>query len=248
MIFNILNIRSMKKIVFITALGCILMTGCSPIFYTPNTLNVPLISQKGETNLTLAGNDNRVEFQGAYGVTNQFAINANGGLFIPANLSNGNGGSGKFIELGGGYFNAIDQNFVFEAYGIIGLGSMENHLPSTVAQYPQTKGDISANIIRFGIQPNFGYKSKYFSAAISSRIVSLNYSNIEGDLIFDGINQINYLIDNRSNFLVEPALTIKAGIEKVKIQIQYGYSLNLSNSKFKQDKPFLTLGLNFAFK
>ncbi|MFT3753239.1 MAG: hypothetical protein QM800_10320 [Paludibacter sp.] len=238
----------MKNLMITIALGCILSYGCSPIYYSPNTLNVPLISEKGETNLTLAGNGNQVEFQGAYGIANGFAMQANGGLFIPADLSNGNGGSGKFIELGGGYFHLIREHFVFETYGILGLGSMENHLPSTTAQYTQTRGNISASVFRYGIQPNFGFKSKYFAAAISSRIVSLNYSNIQGDLIFDGINQTDYLTNNRTNFLLEPAITIKGGFEKIKLQIQYGYSINLSNKDFKQDNSFLTLGLNFTFK
>jgi len=221
---------------------------CSPKFYTPNTQNVPLISEKGETNLSLSGNGNQVEFQGAYGIAKNIALKANGGLFIPSDLDNGNGGSGKFIEFGGGYFKPITEKWIFETYGIIGIGSFENHLPSAKTVSPQTNGNISANILRVGIQPNFGYKSKYFSAAVSSRIVNLSYSNINGDLIFENENQPNYLKTNSSNFLVEPALTIKGGGEKLKLQIQYGYSLNLTNSNFRQDKSFLTLGLNFNFK
>jgi hypothetical protein len=110
------------------------------------------------------------------------------------------------------------------------------------------QGDISATILRVGIQPNFGYKTKYFSAAVSSRIVNLSYSNIEGDLIFEGANQPNYLKDNSSNFLIEPALTIRGGFEQLKLQLQYGYSANLSNSNFRQDSSFLTVGLNYNFK
>ena len=40
----------------------------------PNTQNVPLISERGETNLTLSGNGNQVEFQGAYGVSDKMAF------------------------------------------------------------------------------------------------------------------------------------------------------------------------------
>lgn len=221
---------------------------CNPKFYTPNTQNVPLISEKGETNLTLSGNGNQVEFQGAFGVTENIAVQANGGLFIPSDLDNGNGGSGKFIEVGGGYFRPITENWVFESYGIVGLGSFENHLPSTKDQHPETKGDLSANILRVGVQPNFGYKSKYFSAAVSSRIVNLSYSKIEGDLIFEDQPQRNYLTNHSSHFLIEPALTIRGGVEKIKLQLQFGYSFNLSNKNFRQDPSFLTLGLNFNFK
>ncbi len=242
----------MKNFVFTyiaaPALGLLLFSACSPKYYTANTQNVPLISEKGETNLTLSGNTNQVEFQGAWGVTNGFALKANGGLFIPKDLDNGNGGSGSFVELGGGYFKPLEHNFVFESYAIFGLGQMENHLPSTVADYPQTEGDVSAGIIRYGIQPNFGFKTKYFSSAVSSRFVSLNYTNVKGDLIFDNENQTDYLRRNRSLFLIEPALTIKGGFEKVKLQMQFGYSLNVSNSSFRQDNAFATLGLNFNFK
>lgn len=225
----------------------ILITGCNPKFYSPNTQNVPLISEKGETNLTLSGNGNQIEFQGAHGITNSIAIQANGGLFIPSDLDNGSGGSGKFFEVGAGYYTPVADGFVFETYGLIGFGNMENHFPSS-DNAATLKGDISANIVRFGIQPNFGYKSKYFSAAVSSRFVNLMYTGIDGDLIFDGDNQINYLEANKSNFLIEPALTLRGGLERLKLQLQIGYSLNLSNSDFKQDKTSMTLGLNFNFK
>ncbi len=238
----------MKYLVCSVLACCFVSMGCNPKYYTPNTQNVPLLTEKGETNLTLSGNGNQVEFQVAHALSEGFAFKANGGLFIPSDLDNGNGGSGKFLELGGGYFKPLGGNMVFETYGIVGFGSMENHLPSTIQASPNTKGDISASILRYGIQPNFGYKTNAFSAAISSRIVNLTYSSIEGDLIFDGINQVKYLEDNKSNFLIEPALTVKAGLEKVKLQVQYGYSLNLSNSDFTQDKGYLTVGLNFNFK
>ncbi|MGV8878623.1 MAG: hypothetical protein ACOH2A_06290 [Sphingobacteriaceae bacterium] len=238
--------KSFRKLIFL-AVG-FAFASCNPKFYSPSSQNVPMISEQGETNLTLSGNGNQVEFQGAYGIAKNIAVIANGGLFIPADLDNGNGGSGKFIELGGGYFKPINKIWLFESYGIIGFGNFENHLPSTKNDHPQTNGDISANILRVGIQPSFGYKSKYFSAAVSSRIVNLSYHNIKGDLIFEDQQQQDYLKTNSSNFLLEPALTIRGGLEKLKLQLQYGHSLNLSNSDFKQDHSFITIGLNFNFK
>ncbi len=234
------------NVLMIAFIGFGLMS-CNPKFYTPNTQNVSLISQKGETNLTLAGNANQVEFQGAYGVSNGFAMIANGGLFIPSDLDNGNGGSGKFLEIGGGYFTPVSDQFVFETYGLVGFGGFENHLPSTAGSTPNTKGKISANIFRVGIQPNFGFKSRYFSAALSSRFVNLSYNDIKGDLIFEGVNQVDYLTDHNSNFLIEPAMTIRGGLDKIKVQVQYLYSFNLTTSDFRQDESILTLGLNFNF-
>ncbi|MFD2909910.1 hypothetical protein ACFSX9_14325 [Flavobacterium ardleyense] len=238
----------MKNLSILSILIVLVLTGCSPRYYTPNSHNVPLFSEQGETNLTLAGSATQIELQGAYAVTNKFAVLANGGAFIPTDENNGNGGSGKFFEVGGGYFMPVSTDFVFEVYGIIGFGSVENHRPSTIQENPGTTGDISASVLRYGIQPNFGYKTKNFSVAVSSRIVNLNYNNIKGDLIYDEVAQSDYLKDNSSNFLIEPALTIKGGFDNFKLQLQYGYSENLSNSYFRQDKSYLTLGLNYNFK
>jgi hypothetical protein len=221
--------------------------GCNPKYYSPNTQNVPLLSEKGEVNLSLSGNANQAEFQGAYAAGEHFALQANGGLFIPKDLENGDGGSGKFIEAGAGYFTPVSERFVFELYGLLGTGNVENDLRSRATTNPPTTGVISASVFRYGIQPNFGFKSKYFSAAVSSRIVSLNYSNIDGDLVFDGMNQRTYLSDNSTNFLFEPALTLRAGIEKLKFQLQIGRSFNLSNEDFRQDNGYATVGLNFRF-
>ncbi|MES2559204.1 MAG: hypothetical protein V4590_05660 [Bacteroidota bacterium] len=238
----------MKKHHFFPILvSAVLFTSCSPKYYSANTQNVPLISAKGESNLTFAGNSDQLNFQGAYGVTNGFAIKADVGFFNPQNHDNGDGGSGKFFEVGGGYFTPLAGNFVLEVYGIAGMGSMENHFPSSVEANPQTTGKITADLFRYGVQPNFGYKSKYFSAAISSRLVGLNYASIEGDLIYDGEDQVAYLNNNSSHFLIEPAITLKAGIDKVKLQVQLGNSFNVSNPDFRQDKGFLTMGLNFKF-
>ena len=242
-----LKTTEMKRSIGIVFLLAVFLTGCSPLFYTPNTQNVPLISHKGDNKLTVAGNGNQVEVQGAIGLTNAFAIQANGGLYIPRNEDNGNGGSGKFLEVGGGYFTPINENFIFEAYGLVGFGTMENHFPTTTGDNSASKGDISANVLRVGIQPNFGYKSKHFEVALSSRIVNLMYSNIDGDLIFNSTNQIDYLKDNKSNFLLEPAITVRGGLEKIKLQLQYGYSYNISNSDFQQDNSYLTVGLNYTF-
>lgn len=173
---------------------------------------------------------------------------ADGVLFLPWEDVNGNGGSGKFMEVGGGYLLPMESKWIFEAYGLAGIGNFENHFPeaSPVPSSPAV-GDISASIFRWGVQPNFGYKSRYFSAGISTRIVNLIYSNVEGDLIFDHINQVHFLREHPSYWLAEPALTIRGGLEKVKLQVQLGLSYNITDPKFTQETGFITVGLNFAF-
>lgn len=64
-------------------------------------------------------------------------------------------------ELEVGYFKQIGKYWVFETYGIGGVGSFENELPSTIEDNPTTEGKISANMLRLGIQPNFGFNPHY---------------------------------------------------------------------------------------
>lgn len=221
---------------------------CSPKYYVPNTVNAPMIREKGETNITAAGRGGQYEFQVGYGVSNSIGIIANGSFYAPKNEDNGDGGSCNFFELGAGYFKPINDKFMFDVYGLIGAGKMENHFPSTVTANPLTSGKIDAKILRYGIQPGFAFTSKYFNASLNPRLVFLNYNNIEGSLIYNSTDELAYLNDNKNLILFEPALTLRGGLEKVKLQVQFGYSLNLSNQDFKQDKGWATVGLNFAFK
>lgn len=79
-------------------------------------------------------------------------------------------------------------------------------------------------------------------------MANLNYSNIEGSLIFDNLDQIEFLNNNKSTFIFEPALTLRAGLEKVKLQVQLSKSWNLSNMNFRQSDELLSIGLNFNFR
>lgn len=226
----------------------LMLGGCSTKFYVPNTQNVPIIGAKGQTNLTLAGNGNQVEFQAAYGITDGLAIQANGGWVIPKDLDNGNGGSGRFVEGGLGYFNRINADFLFDTYALAGFGRMENHFPTSGTTNPTTAGKILANLTRFSLQPSLSFQRRYFSITGSARVSSLNYSSVEGGLILENLDQVAYLRDNKSNFLIEPALTIRGGVEKIKLQLQILHSFNLSHSDFRQDKGLVSVGLNFNFK
>lgn len=187
------------------------------------------------------------EFQSAYGISDRFALQANGALYVPKNEDNGNGGSGSLIEGGFGYYKVLFPRFVFESYALAGFGSFENHFPGTRDQYPETDGKISANLFRYGVQPSIGYFSRYFSAAISTRLVGLSYSNISGNLMFGEEHQQTWLNNRKTGFLIEPAITVRAGLQRITLQLQIGTSINASYPDFKQDKGYGTLGLHFRF-
>ncbi|HMG14074.1 MAG TPA: hypothetical protein VK590_01435 [Saprospiraceae bacterium] len=226
----------------------IILSACSTKFYVPTTLNVPVIQEKGQCNLTIAGNGNQLEARGAYGISDAIALQLNGSFIFPKDEDNGDGGSGNLTEAGVGYYKNISSDFLFDTYALFGVGSLENHFPSTLQDNPNTSGNISAGIYRVGLQPSISFHKKYFSIIGSARISSVNYSNIKGSLIFDNEDQIKYLEDNKSNLIVEPALTLRAGLENLKLQLQLVKSFNLSNSNFKQDDNLLSVGLNYDLK
>jgi hypothetical protein len=207
-----------------------------------------MIQAKGQTNLTVAGNANQVEFQAAYGLSGSLAFQVNGGAVIPKDEDNGNGGSGRLLEAGLGLFRNVNENVLFDVYALVGVGTVDNDFPTSVAANPSTTGKISADMSRFSLQPSISFRRRYVSISGSARLSSLQYRNIQGSLIFGGEDQVTYLADNKSNFLFEPAVTLRVGGEKLRLQIQFVQSVNLSNSDFKQDKNLGTVGLNFNFR
>lgn len=229
------------------AVSFLVLTSCSTNYYIPNTQNVPMVKEMGEGNINIAGNGGQAELQAAYGVGNSVAIQANGMVVFPQDEDNGNGGKGQFFEAGIGYFKLLGDNVLFDTYLLGGFGSMENHFPGTVAEFPNTTGEVSANMFRYGLQPSISYFNEYFSISGSARFVNLSYSNIDGSLHFDNKDQHLYLNDHNSNFLIEPAITVRGGLEKIKIQLQYLRSFNVSNSDFPQSKDLISVGLNYHF-
>lgn len=229
------------------AVFALIFSACNPKYYVPNTQNVPLLTNRGEFTANVATNGNQFEGQAAIGLNKNTGIQVNGGWFAPKDLDNGNGGSGKFGEIGIGYSRNLGKTLVFETYGLFGLGSVENHLPSTIDSAKTTTGKIFSNVQRFAIQPAIGYKGRKFEVALSSRIGYLTFSKPSGSLIYNNMDQVQYLKDNATTMLVEPAVTLRYGYKNLKFQAQLGQSFNLTNANFLQDKSWLTVGLQFRF-
>lgn len=239
----------MKTIIILFV--CILVTGCGPVFYIPNTQNVPVMKSKDQFNLSLGLNTSEsadgFEIQSAFGLTDKIALQFNGvwnnydDEYVKA--------SGNLIEFGAGYYKNLGTDFIFETYGLIGFGGMkykEENVYDSFYNSNSNYGNISASILRVGLQPSISYASKYFTASLSSRIASLNYSNISGN--YQSSDEefyfgTDYLKANNSHWLFEPAFTIQGGFENLKIQLQYVYSYNLTNSDFSQDHELLSIAL-----
>ncbi len=222
----------MKKSVLL--LIAITFAGCGPVYYVPNTQNVPVIKEKGQTNISIGLNSSEstdgFELQGAYGLTDKMALQLNTDWVSSSDESST--GSGHLIELGAGYYKNLSKHFVFETYGLVGFGSLKYE------DNYESPEEISAKFIRLGVQPSISFTSKYFIASLSGRVANLKYNSVSGNYI-----DVDYLKANNSHWLIEPALTLQAGSENVKLQFQFQISENLTDPYFMQDYSLVSLGL-----
>jgi hypothetical protein len=235
----------------VTAFGLLLLAplafgACAPKYYAPNTQNVPLLTRRGDYSAVAAVGDSRFELQGAYAITESLAVLADAAHFDKPDDEQGDGGGGGLLEVGIGYLRPVDEHFHVGLFGLVGGGDVENHFPSTVSANPGTTGTLEAKLARFGVQPVFGFHSRYVEGAASMRVVGLRYSDIRGSLIFGGEDQVQMLSAQTHHTLLEPALTLRAGFETVKVQVQLGWSVNKGHSSFRQDEGHLTAGVVYS--
>ena len=231
-----------RSVVAFTATFCA-VTACNPIYYSPATQNVPLLAGRGSLAGALAAGEARFEGQAAFAVTSSLGVQLNAGKYDPDDLENGDGGSGSYLEAGVGWFGQRGQRIRWEVYGLLGTGDFENHRPSSVAGNPGTTGNIEAKVLRVAVQPAVGMVWPYFEFAASTRLASVKYSDVEGSFRFQGADQVARLRENDSYTLIEPALTVRGGLPRVKLQLQLARSVNLTESDFQQDDGLLTVGI-----
>lgn len=239
-----------------------LMQACSPNFYVPNNQNLPGFTEKGQTKVNavfLLNLERKVkggDVQLAHSLTNRSAILFNTCLYYGHNEKstfNGFpfksnqydlGGRGHALEAGYGFYKEVKAGFIAEVYGMEALGGFKNNVHAS-----DSNGSFGGKFNRISIQSGFTYKSKHFETVVSSRFNYLHYFNIRGQ--FDQYDKL--LKDTPDNFFFEPGITFRVGFNKVKLQLQYQYSLLLNNNDFYIDNPeinypFTTINLTVGLK
>lgn len=217
-----------------------LLTGCSHYYYAPNAHNVPLLKEKKDTKILLAlsSGDEFSGFEGQFAtaVTDKVGIMANFFTASSSEEDSNESGKGSMFEIGAGYFKPLGQRFVFESYGGVGYGGVSN------------KYEIGSSKVKFSkifVQPAIGFSTKGFEAILSTRLAGLNYHSVNYQAVesYD-LLELQYVNDHKFSVLFEPALTIRGGWNKLKIQLQYVISSNISNPELQQEIQNLNLGLH----
>lgn len=214
-----------------------LFLACSPAYYSPDPHFTPNFSEKGEVNaganIGISNNSYNFGFQGAYAVTDHIALKSNFNKYLTNTSPDETfSGSGALIEIAPGFHSNLSDKLVFESYALVALGNVEN---------VKNGNKLNADILRYGIQPSLGYKSKTIEIILSTRLVSLNHYNIVNNI--DLLESQELTTDSR-NFLVEPGFTFKLGSPEVKFVTQLNLSFNVTSPEFRQERTYLGAGLN----
>lgn len=206
-------------------------SSCQQHFYAPNAHNVPLFQEKNEgvisavttTSITSVG----FEAQGAYSLTSHIGI---GGSFMNSGTIDINNSDYKFYEGGIGYFDTLSKHIVFECYGWVGMGRVNNN-------YGENRYIINS-FYKYSIQPGIGIVGRICDVALSCRVAkvdmfNISYRNPQPQInSFDMDLQYKQLINSPSSFFFEPCLTFRVGWKNIKITNQFGFSEFIKFGKY----------------
>ena len=201
----------------------LLISACAPS-YVPNVVNTPLLSNKGEFQVTANAALSGFDPQLSYAVTDNIGLMVNGSFANQTSDSTDDYHKHQFVELGAGYYKKIGQRVRFEGYGGLGFGNLESNDDDALF-IPFS----SVKTTRVFLQPTIGATTEIFDGSFSSRFVVVN---MKQDLHSD----IGYFI--------EPVLTSRLGYKYVKVVTQFGVSIPLNSEIDFGYEPFIfSIGL-----
>jgi hypothetical protein len=209
----------------------VLVYSCAPA-YVPNRVNAPLLTNKGEIQISASIGTSGFDPQIAYAVTNSIGLMANASVLDMSSDETSESDiyhSHIFFEFGPGYYRNLNRGFKFETFTGIGFGRINGEYENSL-----WTSNVDVKSKRYFLQPSFGYTSKLLDIGVSARLVVVS---------FDQNSEKN------TGVLVEPALTAKLGWDHIKIigQIGLAYPLNESDINFAYQPGLVSLGLQANF-
>lgn len=233
--------RSIFKItVFIVPV--VFLSSCATTMYTTNAVNAPLLKEKGEVKINITQND----LQAAVAVSDKIGIMANG-YYENYEGSNNYRHGGAMGELGIGYLMNSEGSLMMESYVGGGLGKVHKREQFTNTANDTYMANFDVNAMKGFLQTNLGYRSKYFDVALTPKFSFVKYSNFSQSNYSDEQLEKDYLNNNRLTdplfVFAEPAITVRGGYKFVKIQAQYGVTLNVGGQNIRKTPDFASLGL-----
>jgi hypothetical protein len=238
----------MKTRLFLILSGFLTLSSCTTTLYMSNGVNCPLLKEQGEVKIT----GDQTDLQVAVGVTRHIGVMANGfcKLYQGERAFNYKH-DGRFGELGVGYFNPFKNGLVFETYAGAGIGLVRERNIYAGSDGLNHGQGFESQLSRLFVQPGIGYCSQFFELAFTPRFSYVNYMNFESYGYSEEELAVNYLdhfhLIKQPYLFAEPALTLRAGYRFVKVQLQYGLTLDLGPQQIKHSTYFGNIGVVIDF-
>lgn len=184
--------------------------------------------------------------QAAVAAGNHLGIMANG-YFQSHNGDNNYQHRGGLFEVGAGYFTTHKnkEHLVFEAYGGGGVGRVyKQEMIISADNQTQNLASFTANGTKLFVQPGIGITTGIFDLALTQRLSAVKYYRFNSQNYTPEQLQNDYLnnITKPMYLFVEPAVTARLGYKFIKLQAQYGLTMNMS-ANIRHPSNFASLGL-----
>lgn len=228
-----------RTIVFLSFI--IFATSCK-VMYVPNMVNVPLFKEKNE----FRGTVSLWDYQFAYAPAKNIGLMANGYVRNSSFSDITNYSTSRNLFEGGiGYFNNLNEGFVFETYVVGGVGNL-SYNNSDIYTTPTVDKKFTTGFTRFFIQPSIGYTNDFVDVAFSTRIVKLGFNSIKNDgYTAQDLKDENILdLDKTNYYFIEPTFTVRMGYKWCKIHLQAVYSNKVNFEPLNYQKFSFNFGLH----
>lgn len=234
----------------IAAVCCVLLlsAGCVQKYYAPNSLSMPLLNDgqaAGSLSYSAGEEFDAIEVQTAASIGHHLALmcnyfGANGedkGLFSEgANRANG-----RLLEFGAGYRSRIGQaGFRLESFAGWGTGRIRSHYREAELSH--------LNMTRWFFQPSLGYGYDQAEAGFGFRFSRVSY-DIRSSTLTQANNDeewrtISAIGENPVLYLWEPGMTIRYGLEYIKLQLRTTWVVPFSSVDYPIARTNYSLGIH----
>lgn len=203
------------------------ITACQPV-YVPNVVNMPMLKEANEVQLSVHSAAANFDVQGAYAINEKYAVMLNGS-FQNRKFSDDLGfRKSNFGELGFGRRKELGTSGIFEFFGGLGYGNINARYPVNEFYWKQ---QLDVQFGRAFLQPSIAFVSDFVDFGIAPRLVYVNI--IENNTNYDGL-------------FIEPAASLKFGYKYVKAIAQIGFSIPLNDRDFDYNPFLISIGLQFS--
>jgi len=239
--------KPFKKILALAVLSASL-AGCSPYMYIPNSVYMPLAGNKGEFKGNICYGTSGTGLQASYCVGEHILVMTNISEYNSVNTETYTPGLLNFPysynnfcgDLGLGYFHRLGNHGRIELIAGAGYGSANSNLEGAPPGYSSIgfSGNLAnyalnGNFIHLFAQPDIGLVYKNYEFGLGVRLSELNLNgkytiDQQTDSNKNFIRPIYNTSLNGSAIIIQPALMVSLGLEKIKLNLDLGYSGKLS--------------------